>query len=106
MISFLSQAHDSPPFSRTQLQLKESWKRRQGEKEGVGSLGSCKELAVVPRGGASPSPCQAPAFGTRAQMALEKARCTGKAVTEGASWRFGTPTPTRVHELHLQRPGI
>lgn len=56
MISFLSQAHDSPSFSHTQLQLKESWKRRQGEKEGVGSRGCCKELAVVRTGGVRPQP--------------------------------------------------
>ena len=60
MISFLSQAHDSPPFCHTQLQLKESWKRRQGEKEGVGSLARCEELAVIPRGGASPRPLPGP----------------------------------------------
>lgn len=60
MISFLHQAHDPPSFSHTQLQLKESWKKRQGEKEGVGSLARCKELAVLPRGGARSQPLPGP----------------------------------------------
>ena len=47
MISCLSQAHDSPSFSHTQLELKESWKRKRGEKERAGKVRLSLRIKLV-----------------------------------------------------------
>ena len=105
MISRLSQAHDPPSFSHTQLKLKERWKRRRDEKRrgrgwgGGGWVALKNKLVRAQRKVRCKLPGQAGASERQAQMSPGGvSHAEGGPGGERDPWHVVSPS-AHVHQL-------